>query len=133
MAKDKIEDIIDEDSTEIVEVKASGVPATQYGPARGMENVNVEAITFPVAKLLQSMSVEVQDKDYDFKAGEVIHSLFMERLGEDFVPVSVQESNAMFVPKNDAEKRLLKSKVTDRFGVVLSDDDMKNLFVCRAA
>lgn len=114
-----------------VEVRETGA-VTTVGTPRGMENVDVTTITMPVAKLLQPTSPEVQDEDYDFKAGQIIHSLFMEQLPDTFVPVLVSDTNTLFVPKNDAQKLVLKNKVRDKFGVELTDDDMNGMFICRA-
>lgn len=137
MAKDKVnavdDEIVDEETGEITVAETTSITTSHRGASRGLENVDIGTITFPVAKLLQSMSAETQDRDYDFKAGEVIHSLFMERLGDHFVPISIQDTNAMFVPKNDAEKRVVKDKIRTKFNQELSEDDMKNLFICRAS
>ena len=117
---------------EEIAVKESTSVDVRRGAPRGMENVDVNSITIPTAKVLQPTSPETQDDDYNFKAGQIIHSLFMEQLPEVFVPISIADTNTLFVPKNDADKMVLKNKVKERFGVELTEEEMKGMFICRA-
>lgn len=97
------------------------------GVGRGFERVDMETVSMPTAKLLQSNSPEVSDDDYDFRAGYIIHSLLMEKLPETFIPLSISNSNILFVPRNDADKAAFKAKFN------LSDDDINNNnVICRA-
>lgn len=104
----------------------------RVGAPRGIEHIDLATITIPTAKILQPTSPEVSDEDYDFKAGQIIHSLFMERLPELFIPISIAETNTMFVPKNDSDKLVMKRKVLEKFGETLTDADMSGMFICRA-
>lgn len=108
-----------------------------HAPAsRGFENVDLESVTMPIAKVLQPISKEVADEayaGYGFRAGMIIHSLLLEKLPDTFVPIILKEDKICFVPKQDAQKNELKQRVRDRFGIELTDDDMKSAFVCRSA
>ncbi len=128
MAKKEEVVVVNETALEVRETGA----VTTTGAPRGMENVDITTITMPIAKLLQPTSPEVQDEDYEFKAGQVIHSLFMEKLPDLFVPIMVSDTNVLFVPKNDADKIMLKNAVREKFGAELTDDDMSGMFICRA-
>jgi len=98
----------------------------------GLEGVDIGNISIPTAKLLQTTSTELQDPDTDLKAGQLIHSMFLEKISDTFVPVKLHEDNVLFVPKNDADKQRLKQVIKDKFGVELTDDDMSSMFICRA-
>lgn len=63
--------------------------STEVKANRGFENVSVEAVTMPIAKILQPISKEVADEaytDYNFKAGNIIHSLLLEKLQKGSYP-----------------------------------------------
>lgn len=94
---------------------------------RGFENIDVSSITIPRVKLLQSNSPEVSDRDYDFRAGDVIHGLTMEKLGLKFVPIMfLPDTNILFLPKEQASKMSLKARLS------LNDEDMSNQILCRS-
>jgi hypothetical protein len=93
---------------------------------RGFENVDLETITMPRGKLLQSNSPEVADRDYNMRAGDIIHTLLMEKVPEKFIPLSIFDTNIMFVPRTEERKAAMKAKLG------LSDEDMAGQIVCRA-
>ena len=102
---------------------------------RGFENVELESVRLPIARLLQPISKEVADdafSDYNFKAGNVIHSLLLEKMPEKFIPLTMNSDKILFVPKQEAQKDKLRIAVKDRFGVDLTDEDMKSGYICRA-
>ena len=72
---------------------------------RGFENVDMEQISMPRVKIMQGLSPELQDEDYEFKMGDLVHGLLMEKLPEVFVPISIWDSRTMFVPRNTADKK----------------------------
>lgn len=110
-------------------VAAVGVNAVAQpaGVGRGFENVNTSDITMPRAKLLQSNSPEVSDRDYEFRAGDIIHSLLMEKVPEKFIALNIFNSNIFFVPREDAARASVKMQLN------LSDEDMAGAIICRAA
>jgi hypothetical protein len=121
-------------STEIVKSETGAVaPSTKV--ARGFEKMDVESVSMPTAKLMQPTSPEITQEefsDYGFKGGQIVHSLLLERLPDTFIPLLIYEDRICFVPKQDAAKQSLKAKVKQLYGVELTDDDMKGMFVCRS-
>jgi len=120
---------VQETTAEVV-VQEKQEVSTEVVTRKGFENVDQESITMPRAKLLQSTSPEVDDDDYEFKAGNIIHSLIMEALPSKFTPIMfLPDSNILFVPRNDVDKKELTVKV-----VALTDDMMEGTnIICRAA
>lgn len=110
---------------EIAKKQSTDLAAPVSG--RGFENVSADQITMPRGKLLQSNSPEVADRDYNFRAGDIIHALLMEKLPEKFIPLTIWESNIMFVPRVDERKAAMKAMLN------LSDEDMEQMIICRAA
>jgi hypothetical protein len=108
------------------EVAVKETQELQVAGGRGFENVDMSDISMPRAKLLQSNSPEVSDQDYNFRPGDVIHSLLMEKLPEKFIPLSIWNSNILFVPREDGQKKAVKDMLK------LSDEDMEAIIVCRA-
>lgn len=128
MSKEKVEN-------EVVKVENTAVDNVAEVDLRGFEDLDMDNIKIPTAKLLQAMSPELTDDtyaDYNFKAGNIIHSLLMEKLDEEFVPLKIQEDKICFVPKNDSEKQKLKYRVKQNHGVDLTDEDMNSMFLCRS-
>lgn len=93
---------------------------------RGFDDVSIEDITVPRAKLLQSNSPEVSDPDFEFRAGDIIDATLMEKLPEKFVPLRIYYTNSLFVPREAPKRKELK----DALG--LTDTDMEQMFICRA-
>jgi len=117
-------------SVELVVAGSSETGVTPVHTNRGFENVAVETVTMPIAKLLQPISKELTDEgfaDYNFKAGNIIHSILLEKLPETFIPLIMNDNKICFVPKQDAGKAALKAKRPE-----LTDDDFKGSFVCRS-
>lgn len=114
------------ETTDVAVVAAHAVAAPTRGMGRGFENIDASEISMPRAKLLQSNSPEVSDRDYNFRAGDLCHTLMMEKLPAKFVPISIFASNIMFVPREEAKKAAFKELLH------LSDEDMLNSIVCRA-
>lgn len=101
--------------------------STEVRIGMGFEHVDFNEISMPTAKLLQPTSEELNDDTLDFKAGYVIHSLLLEKLPENFIPIMFTAPSKMFfVPKNDADK----ARVKERFG--LTEEDMEGMFICRS-
>ena len=94
---------------------------------RGLENVNMEEVAMPRAKLLQSNSPEVSDRDYNFRAGDLVHTLMMEKVPSTFIPISIFTSNILFVPRSEEKKPAFKGLLN------LSDEDMQGIVVCKAS
>ena len=114
-----------------VELVVPGVTAVvpalaPAGHGRGFENVDMGDIAMPRAKLLQSNSPECSDRDYSFRAGDIIHSLLMEKLPTKFVPLSIFSSNILFVPRDEGAAKAIKERLH------LSDEDMDSVIICRA-
>lgn len=114
------------ETTEIA-VKAEAAVAQKSATiGRGFENVDASTVTMPRAKLLQSNSPEVSDRDYNLRAGDIVHTLLMEKVPEKFIPISIWDSNIMFVPRADERKASMKAMLG------LSDADMEAMVICRA-
>lgn len=125
MSKSKQEDtsLAATQTTEVV----SHDTKTDTKIGRGFENVNLEEVSMPRAKLLQSNSPEVSDRDYNFRAGDLIHTLLMEKVPSTFIPISIFTSNILFVPRSEDKKPLFKAALE------LSDEDMQSTVICKAA
>ena len=109
--------------------------ATSTMDFRGFEELDMETLTMPTAKLLQQMSPELTDEsfaDYNFKSGMIIHSLLLEQLQEEFIPLKMHEDKVCFIPRQDADKQNLKVRVAEIHGIDLDEEAMKSLFLCRA-
>lgn len=106
--------------------KQNAEVAEQNTMGRGFEKVDMNEITMPVAKLLQPISEEVSMEDYDFKAGQIVHSLLFERLSDRFVPIMLSNSNIFLTPKNDDAKKALKASLG------LTDEDFESPVICKA-
>ena len=109
--------------TDIVKRKSGDVTVGSTA-GRGFENIDMEQVSMPRAKIMQGLSPELQDEDYEFKQGDIIHGLLMEKLPEKFVPITIWDSRTMFVPRNQNDKKAFFETVN------LEDTDM--MFVCRS-
>ena len=120
---------------EIAVTQSNEIAVTPTFDRRGFEEMDMDSIVMPIAKLLQSNSPEVTDEsfaDYGFRAGKVIHSLLLEEMPDEFIPIKIFDDKVLFVPRNDAEKQSLKEKVQAKFGITLTDDDLNGMLLCRA-
>lgn len=115
-----------EESLELTTVGTQSVAEAPRKVGRGFENVDFEEVTMPRAKLLQSNSPEVSDRDYNFRAGDIVHTLLMEKVPEKFMPISIWTGNILFVPRSEDKKPAFKAQLQ------LSDEDMQGMVVCRA-
>lgn len=97
-------------------------PATQFVDAFADDQ---NMLIMPVAKVMQPTSEMLQDEDYSFKQGDIVHSLLAEKLPENFVVLTWHQANIMFLPKNEAEKK----SFIDYFKL---PKDFAEMFVCRA-
>lgn len=110
-----------------VAVQHTEVAPTKAAVGRGFEHVSIEQITMPRGKLLQSNSPEVSDRDYNLRAGDVVHTLLMDKLPAKFIPLSIWDSNILFVPRDEPKKASMKASLN------LSDEDMQGMVICRAS
>ena len=117
----------DEAQNEVAVVETREVAAPARAMGRGFENVSAEEVTMPRAKLLQSNSPEVADRDYNFRPGDLVHTLLMEKVPDRFIPLSIWTSNIMFVPRSEDKKPAFKAALN------LSDEDMQGMVVCKAS
>jgi len=93
---------------EIVKTTSNEV-ANIGGIGRGFEKVNLEKVIMPRVKLMQALSPELQDEDYDFKAGDFIHGLLMEKLPSKFIPISAWDAQTLFKPREEGGGILCRS------------------------
>lgn len=115
------------ETTEVATVQHSVAATASPALGRGFENMSMDEITMPRAKLLQSNSPEVSDRDYNFRAGDLLHTLLMETVPAKFVPLSIWTSNVMFVPRVEEKKAAMKEALS------LTDEDMSGMIVCKAS
>ena len=115
-----------EQVTELQTVETRELAISSKKVGRGFENVNFEEVTMPRAKLLQSNSPEVADRDYNFRAGDLVHTLLMEKIPEKFIPISIWTGNILFVPRAEEKKPAFKALLG------LSDEEMQGMVICRA-
>lgn len=94
------------------------------GVSRGFEGLDEDIVTMPKAKIMQAMSPELEEPDVDFQQGDIVHSLLLEKLPEYFTPIAMWISRAMFVPRNDREKK--------DFFETLGMEEQDTMFVCRS-
>ena len=86
---------------------------------------DVEVI-MPVAKLMQANSPELDEEDIDFKKGDIIHSLLLEKMPLKFIPIMFFDTKILLSPKDADKKEAMKAKLG------LTDDDMEGIILCRA-
>ena len=86
---------------------------------------NEDFLIMPTAKVMQPTSELLQDEDYNFKQGDVVHSLLLEKLPEKFVPISWFQSNIFFLPKNDTDRKQVIKDFT-------LPEDFNEMFICRS-
>lgn len=110
--------------TDLIKKENNAVSTKVGGVGRGFERIDMSKVSMPRAKILQATSPELQDEDYDFKMGDVIHGLLMEKLPEKFIPISIWDSRTMFVPRNANDKK--------RFFDILGIEPTESMFVCRS-
>lgn len=118
-----------------VTVKGNTEVSTHVETRRGFEGVDTTSIRIPTAKLLQSNSPEVTDDAYadlGLRAGMLVHSLLLDKVPETIIPISIKDQNTFMSPRTDALKAEAKARVRERFGIELTEDDFKGLFICRA-
>jgi len=94
----------------------------EFNKPLGFENLDDDIVIVPRVKIMQATSPELQDEDNDFRMGDIIHSLLLEKLPEKFIPISIFGTRTMFVPRND------KKEFFEAIG--LSETD--TMFVCRS-
>lgn len=90
----------------------------------GFENFDTDIVIVPRAKVMQGLSPELQEDDCDFRMGDIIHSLLLEKLPETFVPITMWNSRTMFVPRSNDKKKAF----WDAIGLPESD----TMWVCRS-
>jgi hypothetical protein len=111
-------DLIKRESTAL---STGGNKAIGYG----FENIDMTTVSMPRAKVMQGLSPELQDPDYNFKQGDIIHGLLMEKLSDTFIPIMFWDSKVMFVPRNASDKK--------EFFETLGIEPTENMFVCKAS
>lgn len=118
------------EETAVVEVKQQAVVAQPHMPSvAGFEGVDMERISMPRVKVMQGLSPELADEDYNFRQGDIIHALLMEKVPEKFIPVKFWDSRILFVPRNDEKQAILFERVRELFGADVSD---VGIIICRA-
>jgi hypothetical protein len=79
--------------------------STGTGLAAGFEFVDKTEISMPKIKCLQAMSPELDEEGTEFRKGDLIHSVLMEKVQDTFIPLLIWTSRVMFAPR-DNQKRL---------------------------
>ena len=116
-----------EETAVAVAEQETAVATAHSGAGRGFEAVDPKDVGLPRVKLLQSNSPEVSDRDLNVRAGDFYHTILMSAVEDTvFIPISIVEDRAFMVPRSDEGKK----SVRERLG--FTDDDMENLFICRA-
>lgn len=85
-------------TTDITKVD-NNLPATTQGIGRGFEGVDLTKVSMPRIKVMQGLSPELEDEDYNFKQGDIIHGLLMEKMPENFVPIKFFATRIKFGPR----------------------------------
>lgn len=123
------------DEVAVASEQTTAVAQTQTTDRRGLEGVDTSTLKIPTAKLLQALSPEVAEdefRDYGFRAGDIVHSLLLEKLPESFIALSLWDSNTMFVPDSPEGKNYLASRITEKFGVSPTEEELAGAFLCRS-
>ena len=95
-----------------------------FGVGRGFEKVDMESVSMPRIKVMQGLSPELQDEDYNFKMGDIVHGLLMEKMPEKFIPLSIWSSRTLFVPRRNEDKK--------KFFETVGLEETESMFVCRS-
>lgn len=108
--------------TDIVKRENNSIIANNAGAPMGFEDFDNDIVIVPRAKVMQGLSPELQDEDCNFRMGDLIHSLLLEKLPDKFVPIRFWQSRTMFVPRSD------KKEFFEKIGV----EEVDTMFVCRS-
>lgn len=135
MAKnDKTPEVIDVETTDMQVAETQAI-STNVTPARGFERMDMDSLSFPTARLLQPTSPEITEdgyEDYNLRPGMVIHSYFIVKLAENFVPLMVFDDKILLSPREEARIPHLKTRVHELHNVELTQEDLDNNIICRS-
>jgi hypothetical protein len=115
-----------EENKDLVTTGTTAVSTEVNQGRRGFEDVDMSEVTIPVVKLMQQMSPELEDPDVTARAGELVHTLFMEKVPFEFIPLKLWKSQVMFAPRDNAKRLELMAKLG------LSDDGTTKI-ICKAS
>lgn len=103
---EQVEGQIELEVTKEVAVKqATSVATVQPYAPTGFEDMGDEvSMILPVVKIMQATSPELDLEGVDFKKGNLVHSLLLEKMPEKFVPLKFFDSKILLVPKSDEKK-----------------------------
>lgn len=87
-------DLVKQENTALAKQQAGGI-------GRGFERLDMESVSMPRVKVMQGLSPELQDEDYDFRQGDIIHGLLMEKMPEKFIPLMIWDSRIKFIPRDE--------------------------------
>lgn len=90
-------------------IKQESNAVTSVNQARGFERIDLREVSMPRVKVMQGLSPELEDEDYDFRPGDIIHGLLMEKLPENFIPLQVWDSRILFSSREEGSKILCRA------------------------
>jgi hypothetical protein len=90
-------------------IKQESNAVTSVNQVRGFERIDLREVSMPRVKVMQGLSPELEDEDYDFRPGDIIHGLLMEKLPEKFIPLQVWDSRIMFSPRDEGSTILCRA------------------------
>jgi hypothetical protein len=111
--------VVEESEATDVAVVPQGGAVANVTDRKGFEHVDLTTVKLPTAKLLQALSPEVVEEEYEdleFKAGDIVHSILLEVMEPKFIPIMIFEDNIMFSPRKTAEQTALVATVKKAFG-----------------
>lgn len=89
----------------VTKAQNTAVANTQHHEPTGFEDMGDEvSLILPVVKIMQATSPELDLEGVDFKKGNLVHSLLLEKMPEKFVPLKFFDSKILLVPKSDEKK-----------------------------
>jgi hypothetical protein len=80
--------------------------------ATGFEDMTDDvSVILPVVKVMQATSPELDMDGVDFKKGNLVHSLLLEKMPEKFVPIKFFDTKILLVPKSEEKKEALRIRL----------------------
>jgi len=96
-------------SNEKALVKQESTAVASVNQMRGFERIDLREVSMPRVKVMQALSPELEDEEYGFRPGDIIHGALMEKLPENFIPLLIWDSRILFSSREEGSKILCRA------------------------
>lgn len=103
-----------------VMVAANTAVARQADERKGFDGITPSELVMPTAKVMQPTSPELMDdnfKDYNLRAGDLVHTMFLEKISTVFTPIVMFDDRILFQPRDEDAVKPLYAKIEEKFAV----------------